>query len=209
MLAIEEPQELDFLPVFRSNPQRGDRRSLAYCAINGQIPHWVPHWPVTPSPALVDGDFEQWTDDVTVGWQRVTGWQGRDYVGRSYRDDTVKAQGAASMRLENTLETDIVQVSQNVAVRIDDLALDERGGGEWRPLMQPGLPPEHDFVKQWVELFHGEGRPYLMLGEMIRPPKLWDIRLRDPDLPQTLIDLSLCARGCCCCRCVNERGRLY
>ena len=55
---------------------------------------------------------------------------------------------------------------------IDDLALDEQIDGEWQPLMQPGLPPEHDFVKQWVELFHGEGRPYLMLGEMIRPPKL-------------------------------------
>ncbi len=243
----------EFLPVFQSNPRRGDRRSLAYCAITGQIPHWVPHWPVTPSPALVNGDFEQWTDDVPVGWQRVTGWQGKDYVGRSYRDDTVKARGAASMRLENTLETDIVQVSQNVSVGpgylqtghtyrlrvraqvqqldranainlaaltqelgskgswrvplpepgdwtegsvefvmppeaallrimvhvngrgrlwIDDLALDERVGGEWRPLMQPGLPAEHDFVKQWVELFHGEGQPYLMLGEMIRPPKL-------------------------------------
>ena len=243
----------EYLPVFQSNPQRGDRHSLAYCAVTGQIPHWVPHWPVTPSPALVNGDFEQWTEDLPVGWQRVTGWQGTDYVGRAYRDDTVKAQGSASLRLENKLETDVVQVSQNVSVGpgylqpghtyrlraqaqveqlakanainlaaltpklgsrgswriplpapgdwaegsvefsmpteatflrimvhvdgparlwIDDLALDEQVGGEWRPLMQPGLPPEHDFIEQWVDLFHGEGRPYLMLGEMIRPPKL-------------------------------------
>ena len=243
----------EFLPVFQSNPQPGDRRCLAYCAVTGQIPHWVPHWPVAPSPALANGDFEEWTEDVPVGWQRVTGWQGTDYVGRSYRDDAVKARGSASMGLENRLESDIVQVSQNILVGpgylrtghayrlrvqakveqlarpnainlaaltpklgskgswriplpapgdwaegnveftmppdaaflrimlhvngpgrlwIDNLALDELADGEWQPLMQPGLPPEHDFVEQWVNLFHGEGRPYLMLGEMIRPPKL-------------------------------------
>ena len=55
---------------------------------------------------------------------------------------------------------------------IDDVILEERVDGAWEPLMQPGLPPEHAFVKQWVELFHGEGGPYLMLGEMIHPPKL-------------------------------------
>ena len=243
----------EYLPVFQSNPGRGDRRGLAYCAVTGQIPHWVPHWPVTPSPALVNGDFEEWTEDVPVGWQRVTGWQGTDFVGRSYRDDTLKARGSASLRLENKLDTDIVQVSQNVPVGpgyletnhtyrlrvrakveqlakanaiglaaltpklgskgswgiplpapgdwaqgsveftmpaeatvlrimlnvngparlwIDDLALEERVDGQWQPLMTPGLPPEHDFVERWVKLFHGDGRPYLMLGEMIHPPKL-------------------------------------
>ena len=106
----------EFLPVFQSNPQRGDLHSLAYCAVTGQIPHWVPHWPVTPSPALVNGGFEEWTEDVPAGWQRVKGWQGTEYRGSSFRDDTVKVRGAASMRLENRLESDIVQVSQNVAV---------------------------------------------------------------------------------------------
>ena len=106
----------EFLPVFQSNPQRGDLRELAYCAVTGQIPHWVAHWPVTPSPTLVNGGFEEWTEDVPVGWQRVTGWQGTNYLGRSFRDDTIKVQGTASMRLENRLESDIVQVSQNVSV---------------------------------------------------------------------------------------------
>lgn len=245
----------EFLPVFQSNPQRGDLRSLAYCAVTGQIPHWVPHWPVTPSPTLVNGSFEEWTGDVPVGWQRVKGWQGTDYLGRSFRDDAVKVQGAASLRLENRLDSDIVQVAQNVAVGsgylqvghtyrlraqvkvdhlarpnainlaaltpqlgskgswriplpepgewsegsveftmppeatflrimlqvvgpgriwLDDLTPEERINGKWQLLMQPGLPPEHEFVKQWVELFHGQGRPYLMLGKMIRPPKLID-----------------------------------
>ena len=243
----------EFLPVFQSNPRQGDRHVLAYCAVTGQIPHWVPHWPVTPAPALVNGDFEDWNEDVPAGWQRVQGWQGTDFLGRSFRDDTVKAQGTASLRLENSLDTEIVQVSQNVTVGpghlqagrtyrlrlrakvehlakanainiaaltpnlaskgswripfpasgdwadasveftmppeatflrvmvhvngpcrlwIDDLALDEQVDEKWQPLLHQGLPPEHDFVKQWVELFHGDGRPYLMLGKMIRPPKL-------------------------------------
>jgi len=245
----------EFLPVFQSNPRAGDRHGLAYCAVTGQIPHWVAHWPVTPSPALVNGDFEQWTDDVPAGWDRVEGWQGRQFLGRSFRDDAVKSQGTASLRLENRLESEIVQVSQNVPVGpgrlqtgrayrlrarakvehlarpnainlaaltpelgskgswrialpspgdwtegsveftmppdatflrimihvngpgrlwIDALALDERVDGRWQPLMQPGLPPEHDFVVAWVELFRGEGRPYLLLGEMIHPPRRID-----------------------------------
>ena len=187
--------------------------------------------------------------------ERVEGWQGTDYLGRSFRDDTVKVRGAASMRLENRLESDIVQVSQNISVGsghlqtghtyrlrarvkveqldksnainaaaltpqlgskgswripmpapgdwaeggvefimppeatflrimlhvdgpcrlwVDDLALEEQIDGQWQPFMQPGLPPEHEFVKQWIEIFHGEGRPYLMLGKMTRPPKLID-----------------------------------
>ncbi len=243
----------EFLPVFQSNPRHGDRRALAYCAVTGQIPHWVPHWPVTPAPVLVHGDFEEWTEDVPDGWDRVKGWQGRFFLGRSFRDDKVRAQGSASLRLENRLDTDIVQVSRNVPVGagllqtghryrlrlrakvehlaranavnlaaltpelaskgswhiplpapgdwnrggvefvmppeatflrimihvagparvwVDDVVLEERVDGAWRPLMHQGLPPEHDFVKQWVDLFHGEGRPYLMLGTTIRPPKL-------------------------------------
>jgi hypothetical protein len=55
---------------------------------------------------------------------------------------------------------------------IDEVLLEEQIDGQWQPCVQPGLPPEHEFVKQWVELFHGEGRPYLLLGTMIRPPKL-------------------------------------
>ncbi len=243
----------EYLPVFQSNPQRGDLAGLAYCAVSGQIPHWVPHWPVTPSPALVNGQLEEWSDSVPLGWDRVSGWQGTDYAGRCFRDDEVKSQGSTSMRLENSLESEIVQVSQNVPAGagylqpgrtyrlrarvkvdelarpnaislaalttelgskgswhiplpgpgdwtegsaeftmpsdatllrimihvggrcrlwVDDLALEERVDGLWQPLQQPGLPPEHDFLAQWVKLFHGEGHPYLMLGTMIHPPRL-------------------------------------
>ncbi|NLS96954.1 MAG: hypothetical protein GXX96_32860 [Planctomycetaceae bacterium] len=243
----------EYLPVFQSNPVSGDLKMLAYCAVTGQIPHWVPHWPVSPSPALVGGDFEEWSEEEPAGWQRVSGWQGTNYVGLPYRDDSVKSHGTASMRLENRLESDIVQVSQNVSVGpghlepghtyrlrarmkveslakpnavnlaaltsklgskgswriplpgpgdwsegsveftmpdeatflrimihvsgtcrlwIDDVVLEERVDDRWEPLIQPGSPPEHEFVEQWVRLFHGEGRPYLLLGTMIHPPRL-------------------------------------
>ena len=246
----------EFLPVFQSNPRAGDLPMLAYCAVTGQIPHWVPHWPVTPSPVLTNGGFEEWTGDVPDGWERVKGWQGREFPGRAFRDDGEKAGGQASLRLENGSGSDIVQISQNVPVgpgrlqigglcrlrvrakterlerenaigiaalttkldskgswripfpapgdwtegsveftipdqtdflrimihvngpcrlRVDDLELEEETPeGAWRPLMKKGVPPEHEFVRRWVGLFHGEGRPYLLLGEMIRPPKLLD-----------------------------------
>ncbi|MHB8897334.1 MAG: DUF6259 domain-containing protein [Thermoguttaceae bacterium] len=245
----------EYLPVFQSNPQRGNLAELAHCAVTGQIPHWVPHWPVAPAPALANGDFEPWSEGVPLGWDRVGGWQGTDYTGRCYPDDQVKARGETSLRLENSGNDEIVQVSQNVAAGtgylqaghryrlrarvkveqlarpnainlaaltgdlgskgswriampspgdwtersaeftmpsgaamlrimihisgpcrlwVDDMTLDEEIEGHWQPLLQPGLPPEHEFLAQWVRLFHGDGRPYLLLGEMIHPPRLID-----------------------------------
>lgn len=34
------------------------------------------------------------------------------------------------------------------------------------------LPSDHDLMVQWSRLFHGEGRPWLLLGQMIHPPRL-------------------------------------
>ncbi len=242
----------EFLPVFQSNPRRGDRLNLAYCIVTGQIPHWVPHWPVVPAPMLTNGGMEEWAGAAPRGWQKVKGWKGKAYAGKAFRDEQTKHSGAASLRLENAAG-DTVQVSQNVSIGpgaleagrtyrmrvwlkvehmakpngiglaaltrklkgkgswrilfprpgdwqqrsveftmpegadflrimihvngaarlwVDDAAIDVRVGGEWRPLMNRGKPMEHDLVKQWVELFHGAGRPYLLLGKMLRPPKL-------------------------------------
>ena len=44
-------------------------------------------------------------------------------------------------------------------------------------------------MKQWVELFHGPGRPYLLLGRMLRPPKLLVPAATDGDL--TIRDIRL------------------
>ena len=197
---------------------------------------------------LRNGSFETWDQDVPAGWSRVKGWQGRAFRGVAHRDVDVKHLGESSMRLENTADDEIVQISQNVPIgptglrvggtyrlrvwlKVDDLArpnriglaalsrdLKSKGGwgilfaksrgwregqaqftvpegadflrimihvhgrcrlwvddalieealpdGTWRSLMRSGLPGEHDLARQWVDLFHGEGRPYLLLGRM-------------------------------------------
>lgn len=58
-------------------------------------------------------------------------------------------------------------------VWIDDLKLEEiLADGSARPVMRPETPADYTLMRQWVELFHGEGRPYLMLGTMLHPPEL-------------------------------------
>ncbi len=242
----------EFLPVFQSNIRAGDRRNLAYCLVTGQIPRWIPHWPVNPAPQLANGGFETWNENVPEGWRKVSGWQGRQYLGASFRDGGVRHGGNTSLRLENSAD-DVVQVSRNVPIGpgalepgrtyrlrawlkvaelarenaialaaltpkleskgawripfpaagewvrneveftvpegasflrimihvnggcrlwVDDLELEKMEEGKWRPLMHSGRPLEHDFVRRWVELFHGEGRPYLLLGRMLHPPVL-------------------------------------
>jgi hypothetical protein len=58
-------------------------------------------------------------------------------------------------------------------VWLDDLALEEvRGDGTASEVQRPDKPLDHDLMQQWVELFHGAGRPYLLLGKMLHPPEL-------------------------------------
>ena len=33
-------------------------------------------------------------------------------------------------------------------------------------------PPDHKIMSQWTMLFSGAGRPYLLFGRMLHPPKL-------------------------------------
>jgi len=47
-----------------------------------------------------------------------------------------------------------------------------RPDGSATPALRPDTPPDHKLMKQWVDLFHGEGRPYLLLGRLLHPPKL-------------------------------------
>lgn len=56
---------------------------------------------------------------------------------------------------------------------VDDLRLEERQtDGTFVEVQRPELPPDHELMQQWVELFAGEGRPYLYLGRMLHPPAL-------------------------------------
>jgi hypothetical protein len=254
----------EYLPTFQSNPRGGDRRTQAYCLVNGEIPHFVPTRDIGPGPFLSNGGFEDWRGDVPVGWDRVQGWAGETWNGRCFRDDQEKHGGQCSVRLEST-EGDTVQVSRNLdfgdtlriggtyrlsawmksrelaqpnvimlgaltrdlkskggwqlampspdegwvrreatftvpegadflrimmhvsgrgVVWVDDMLLEEVSpDGTATEVARPEVPPEHDLMRQWVDLFAGEGRPYLEHGRMLHPPKLEveGIRGHDPD----------------------------
>jgi hypothetical protein len=56
---------------------------------------------------------------------------------------------------------------------LDDLRLEEvRADGTVAEVQRPKWPLDHELMRQWVELFHGAGRPYLLLGRMVHPPEL-------------------------------------
>ena len=67
----------------------------------------------------------------------------------------------------------MLHLSGKGRVWLDDVVLDEvHPDGAASVLMRPETPQDHEFMHRWVELFSGDGRPYLLLGRMIHPPKL-------------------------------------
>jgi hypothetical protein len=79
-------------------------------------------------------------------------------------DVVVPASGAEMLRV-------MIHVEGPCRVWVDDFRVAEvDAAGAARPLVLEGLPPQHDLYKQWVQLYHGPGRPYLQLGEAIPPP---------------------------------------
>ncbi len=79
-------------------------------------------------------------------------------------DVVVPAEGAEFLRV-------MIHVAGPCRVWVDDfqvLELDARGTAT--PIMCDGLPPQHQLYRQWIELYHGAGHPYLQLGVAIPPP---------------------------------------
>ena len=243
----------EYLPVFQSNPRPRDRLNIAYCLVNGQIPHFVPVMDRGPGPLLVNGQFEE---PLGKGWDKVAGYKGKLYNGEAAIESSQRPEGASALRLTNRDKSQIVQVSQNVPVGptfqightyrlsvwmksggtqaanrisvaglghtealhitgswsipipkiasewaraqvefklpegtsalrimlnlnepgtvwVDDVQLEEiAADGSVSPVMRPTKPSDHELMYSWVKLFHGEGRPYLLLGKMIHPPRL-------------------------------------
>lgn len=245
----------EFVPLFQSNPRAGDREMTAHCIVTGQMPHLVPHWPVQPHPFPMHGGFEEWSDDVPVGWEHVRGWKDRKFSGKPWQDQAIRHSGVSSLRLESKVAGEITQVSRNLpigpaglrvggryrlsawcrterlekpaAINMAALTSDLKGRGSWRlpfpkpgdwhevstdvvvpddgammlrvmiqvegpcriwvddfrvleldaqgtatPMMRDGLPSLHELYKQWIELYHGRGRPYLQFGAAVPPPKV-------------------------------------
>jgi len=95
---------------------------------------------------------------------------------------------------EHTARAQVVlQAAGACKVWFDDFVLEEPGeGSTYRVVMdKPILPAEHELGLQWVRLFHGEGRPYLLLGRMLRPPQLLTGRVKLPPTPVTGLRVPL------------------
>lgn len=67
----------------------------------------------------------------------------------------------------------MLQVTGPGEIWLDDIRLEEvLADGSVVEVGRPDKPIDHDFMRRWVELFCGEGRPYLLLGKMVHPPRL-------------------------------------
>lgn len=79
-------------------------------------------------------------------------------------DVVIPGEGADFLRV-------MINVEGPCRVWVDDFRVLEYGpDGAPRPIVREGLPPQHELYRQWVALYHGEGRPYLQLGEAVPPP---------------------------------------
>jgi len=280
---------------------------MAYCLVNGQMPHLVSHWPLQPSPTFQNGGFEHWNENLPDGWtcikslsEKGTGSEpnragqrrkrsprgacppfrrgsksdsSQESNGLLHCDEKIKHSGKFSLRLENRNPDDVIEVSQDIGIGghelevgghgpevgktyrlslwfkaeqlqqpsrvrldgfdaegettgswsvpiarcddwqraeigftvpehteraqvvlqatgackvwFDDVLLEEPGqDGTYRIVMnKPILAAEHDLGLRWVRLFHGEGRPYLLLGRMLRPPPLITGKVKCPPSP--------------------------
>ncbi|HUT91868.1 MAG TPA: DUF6259 domain-containing protein [Thermoguttaceae bacterium] len=258
----------EFVPLFQSNPEGfrgkptgGNQLMMAYCLVNGQMPHLVPHWPLGPTPALRNGGFERREGNAPEGWSCDGGPDDRT-SGVLHCDEKTKHGGKLSLRLESPLPDGVVRLEQSIGIGRHELEVGDHGlevGGTYRlrlwfkaeklrdpsavrveaidaervptatwqiPLARcddwrqgeasltippaavrlqitveiagpckawiddvvlealgdddayrvakrdPILPAEHDLALQWVRLFHGRGRPYLLMGRMLHPPRL-------------------------------------
>jgi hypothetical protein len=56
---------------------------------------------------------------------------------------------------------------------VDDVTLEAvQPDGSVKPVRYEGLSTDARFMQKWVSLYHGEGRPWLVYGRQIHPPKL-------------------------------------
>jgi len=59
------------------------------------------------------------------------------------------------------------------AVWLDDLKMEELlADGRTVEVQGPARPVDHEFMRQWIALHQGVGRPYLVYGKMVHPPRL-------------------------------------
>ena len=88
-----------------------------------------------------------------AGWVRVSA-------------DFVVPAGAETMRI-------MCNARDLAKVWVDDVTLEAvQPDGGVKPLRHEGLSADERFMQKWTSLYHGEGRPWLMYGRLLHPPKL-------------------------------------
>jgi hypothetical protein len=87
------------------------------------------------------------------GWARVSG-------------EFAVPEGAEMLRV-------MIHVDGEAEAWVDDVALEAvAADGSARPVRHDGLSADARFMRNWVALYHGEGRPWLMHGRLLHPPRL-------------------------------------
>ncbi|NLF71673.1 MAG: hypothetical protein GX575_21800 [Candidatus Anammoximicrobium sp.] len=248
----------EYLPtLFQSNrPQTGhDPWALAWCLVQGQMPHLAPRLGLGPGPMIDDGGFERSYDEGSVEFPRTMMFPGEGWFGGETQiDRTQRHGGQASLKLYNPTPDQRALAAQNYEVNeafrpgrtyrlgvwlrsqqiakpngvvlkafapgmselqawqipypadqsewthrhvdftmpkgtavlrvmlvldgagtvwLDDVTLEELlADGRTAEVQRPAVPVDHELMRQWISLYHGAGRPYLLLGKMLPPPRL-------------------------------------
>ena len=88
-----------------------------------------------------------------AGWQKVS-------------SDFTVPEGAERLRI-------MINVAGVAQAWADDLAVEEvLSDGVTKPVIYSGASPAAKLMQRWVQLYHGEGRPWLEFGRLLHPPKL-------------------------------------
>lgn len=103
----------------------------------------------------------------TGDWQAKGGWRipfpepdGQWHLGSA---SFTAPAGTQTLRI-------MLHVSGDARVWVDDMAIVDEATGQ--TVEVDAVPADHDLTRQWSVLFHGEGRPYLLHGRMLHPPRL-------------------------------------
>jgi hypothetical protein len=91
--------------------------------------------------------------------------------------DFVVPAGAEMLRI-------MCHVSGEAKVWVDDVTLEAIGAdGGARTVKYAADTPDARFMRKWVELYHGEGRPWLLNGTLLHPPRLVCATVEDRGRP--------------------------
>lgn len=86
-------------------------------------------------------------------------------------------EGTAVMRL-------VLSLGGGGVVWLDDLRMEKLSSdGVAADALRTDLPIDHELMRRWLELYHGEGRPYLLFGKMLHPPP---VQIQGREDPRTL-----------------------